>query len=79
MPSETPIQPLMIGDAIPAKAASDALFEQGFMVTAIRPPTVPHGTARLRVTLSALHTNDQVDRFLHALGTQSVLTLRSRA
>jgi 8-amino-7-oxononanoate synthase len=70
MLSQTPIQPLHIGDAAKAKTASDALFEQGFLVTAIRPPTVPQGTARLRITLSAAHTGAQVDRLLDALGEQ---------
>ncbi len=67
IPSESPIQPLLIGDAARAQALSNAVFEQGFYVTAIRPPTVPRGGARLRVTLSVRHTEDHVDRLLEAL------------
>lgn len=67
MRSQTPIQPLLVGASARAKVLSDALFEQGFYVTAIRPPTVPRGGARLRVTLSASHTEAQVDRLLEAL------------
>jgi 8-amino-7-oxononanoate synthase len=65
--SDTPIQPLLIGDAAKAKAASDALFEQGLHLTAIRPPTVPRNTARLRITLSATHRENHVDRLLQGL------------
>jgi len=68
LPSETPIQALVIGDAHRALAASEALEARGLLVTAIRPPTVPEGTARLRITLSAAHTPAQVDRLLDALG-----------
>ena len=67
MPSHTPIQPIMIGDNHAALALSQALEEQGMLVTAIRPPTVPVGQARLRVTLSAAHTTDNVDHLLAAL------------
>ncbi|HSP01361.1 MAG TPA: 8-amino-7-oxononanoate synthase [Thioalkalivibrio sp.] len=67
MDSETPIQPILIGDAAKAMRLSDSLLEKGLLVPAIRPPTVPEGTARLRVTLSAAHTEAQVDRLLDAL------------
>jgi 8-amino-7-oxononanoate synthase len=67
MPSSTAIQPLLLGDAQAALAASEALEQQGFLVTAIRPPTVPPGKARLRITLSAAHQEGQVDRLLEAL------------
>lgn len=67
MPSHTPIQPILIGSNEQAMAISQALKAQGILVTAIRPPTVPEGTARLRVTLSAEHTPAQVDRLLNAL------------
>ncbi|HET6603741.1 MAG TPA: 8-amino-7-oxononanoate synthase [Xanthomonadaceae bacterium] len=66
--SVTPIQPLMIGDNAGALAASQALEQRGFLVTAIRPPTVPDGRARLRITLTAAHSERQVDRLLDALG-----------
>lgn len=71
MDSPTPIQPLLIGDAGEALALSDALLEEGILVTAIRPPTVPPGTARLRVTFSAAHGVEQVDRLLAALEKHS--------
>lgn len=67
MPSQTPIQPVMAGDAEVALAWSAALEEMGYLVTAIRPPTVPEGTARLRVTLSAAHAEADVDGLLAAL------------
>ena len=67
MPSPTAIQPLLLGDAQAALAASQALEQQGFLVTAIRPPTVPQGKARLRITLSAAHEESDVDRLLEAL------------
>lgn len=65
--SQTPIQPLIVGDAERAVALSAALEEAGFLVAAIRPPTVPEGTSRLRVTLTAAHTTEDVDRLLEAL------------
>jgi 8-amino-7-oxononanoate synthase len=67
MPSPTAIQPLLLGDAQMALDASEALERQGFLVTAIRPPTVPQGKARLRITLSAAHEQNDVDRLLEAL------------
>ncbi|MFB8830871.1 8-amino-7-oxononanoate synthase [Azotobacter sp. CWF10] len=68
MDSPTPIQPILIGDSARAVEFSRLLRERGFLVGAIRPPTVPAGTARLRVTLSAAHSEAQVDRLLAALG-----------
>ncbi|MGV6473842.1 8-amino-7-oxononanoate synthase [Azotobacter vinelandii] len=68
MDSPTPIQPLLIGASARAVEFSRLLRERGFLVGAIRPPTVPAGTARLRVTLSAAHTEEQVDCLLAALG-----------
>ncbi|MEE4695674.1 8-amino-7-oxononanoate synthase [Pseudomonas alliivorans] len=67
MDSFTPIQPILIGDAGRALRLSQLLRERGVMVTAIRPPTVPVGSARLRVTLSAAHTEAQVQLLLNAL------------
>ena len=67
MASDTPIQPILIGDSDRAIALSAALRESGILITAIRPPTVPQGGARLRVTLSAAHSSDQVDRLLEIL------------
>jgi 8-amino-7-oxononanoate synthase len=67
MSSETPIQPIVLGDSARALAWSQRLRELGLLVTAIRPPTVPAGGARLRVTLSAAHTDTQVARLLDGL------------
>ncbi|MGH8802613.1 MAG: aminotransferase class I/II-fold pyridoxal phosphate-dependent enzyme, partial [Casimicrobiaceae bacterium] len=69
LPSQTPIQPLVIGDAAAAVAVSRALEARGVLVPAIRPPTVPAGTARLRVSLSARHTVADVSALCAALRT----------
>ena len=61
------IVPIIIGDETTALAASQTLEEQGFLVTAIRPPTVPEGTARLRFTFSAGHMDDDIARLAHAV------------
>jgi 8-amino-7-oxononanoate synthase len=63
----TTIVPVLIGDAKRALTISKALESKGFLVTAIRPPTVPAGTSRLRVTLSAAHEESQVDALIAAL------------
>jgi 8-amino-7-oxononanoate synthase len=68
-PSETPIQPLLVGGAGAALALSAALRDQGVLVTAIRPPTVAKGAARLRITLSARHERAQLDRLLETLAS----------
>lgn len=67
MDSFTPIQPIMVGDAGRAMRLSQMLRERGLMVIAIRPPTVPAGGARLRVTLTAGHNEAQVQRLLDGL------------
>lgn len=67
MDSPSPIQPIVVGSSARALALSAALREQGILVTAIRPPTVPQGTARLRVTLSAEHSEDDVAQLVAAL------------
>lgn len=67
MPSHTPIQPIMIGDNWAALALSQALEERGLLVTAIRPPTVPAGEARLRVTFSAAHSHEDLSCLVQAL------------
>lgn len=67
MNSQTAIQPIIVGDNKTAMSMSHKLEQQGFLVTAIRPPTVPKGTARLRVTLSAQHETDDIERLLSAL------------
>ncbi|MCP3867788.1 MAG: 8-amino-7-oxononanoate synthase [Gammaproteobacteria bacterium] len=67
MASETPIQPILTGTEEKALAWSEALEAEGLMVTAIRPPTVPANGSRLRITLSAAHTEEQVSYLLGAL------------
>ncbi|MEX6502892.1 8-amino-7-oxononanoate synthase [Pseudomonas zhanjiangensis] len=67
MDSATPIQPILVGDSQRALRLSQLLRERGLLVTAIRPPTVPVGSARLRVTLSAAHTGEQLELLLEAL------------
>ena len=67
MASTSPIQPIIIDDSQQAVDISNALLSAGFLVSAIRPPTVPQGSARLRVTFSALHEEQHVDRLLDAL------------
>ncbi len=67
MESDSAIQPLLIGDAEQAMAYSHRLREQGLLVGAIRPPTVPRGTSRLRITLSAAHKEQQIDQLLEQL------------
>jgi len=67
MPSATAIQPLLIGDNQQALKLSEGLRERGIWVAAIRPPTVPQGTARLRVTLSAAHNEADVAQLIGAL------------
>ena len=65
--SHSAIQPVMVGEAGAASRLSEVLRLRGVLVSAIRPPAVPRGTARLRITLSAAHTEAQVDRLLDAL------------
>jgi 8-amino-7-oxononanoate synthase len=67
LPSATAIQPLIVGDNAATVALSTALWERGLWAPAIRPPTVPAGTARLRLSISAAHTAADIDRLLAAL------------
>jgi 8-amino-7-oxononanoate synthase len=67
MPSPTAIQPIVIGENAPALALAAALEREGIRIAAIRPPTVPVGTARLRITLSAAHTDADIERLALAL------------
>jgi 8-amino-7-oxononanoate synthase len=66
--SNTPIQPLLVGESTVALQLAERLRALGLWVTAIRPPTVPVGTARLRITLSAAHREQDIDSLLEALG-----------
>lgn len=67
MPSVTAIQPLLIGDSVAAVNLSERLAREGMLVPAIRPPTVPAGAARLRISLSAAHAHADVERLGNAL------------
>jgi 8-amino-7-oxononanoate synthase len=66
--SATPIQPLIVGESARALALSEALMTEGFWVSAIRPPTVPSGTARLRISLSAAHADADIEALAECLG-----------
>jgi len=67
MPSDTAIQPIMIGKTEDALRVAQQLYQKNIWVPAIRPPTVPADTARLRITFSASHTTDQIDQLIQAL------------
>ena len=67
LPSRTAIQPLIIGENSETAALSDALANEGILVPAMRPPTVPKGSARLRISLSAAHTEADVDLLIETL------------
>ncbi len=67
MPSHSAIQPLLVGNNLRALHIAELLREQGFWLSAIRPPTVPQGKARLRITLTALHTAEHIERLVEAL------------
>jgi 8-amino-7-oxononanoate synthase len=67
MPSNTPIQPLVIGDAEKTMKVSASLWEEGYFVQGIRPPTVKEGTSRLRITLTAKHDESQIQALVAAL------------
>jgi len=69
MASDTPIQPLIVGSDENAMAMAKQLADHGFFVPAIRPPTVPEGTARLRFTITAAHTGEQIDALANCLRT----------
>jgi 8-amino-7-oxononanoate synthase len=73
LPSETAIQPLIVGANADVLSLSERLWQRGLWVPAIRPPTVPAGTARLRITLSAAHTDADVTLLLAALSELAVL------
>jgi len=72
MQSDTAIQPLLIGESQRAVDISEALLSKGFLVGAIRPPTVVKGEARLRITFSADHQLQHVDQLLEALDALSI-------
>jgi len=76
--SATPIQPLVLGSEASAVAASEALRAQGFWIPAIRPPTVPAGSSRLRITFSAAHEVADVERLLEALASLPATAAEAR-
>ena len=78
MAPESPIQPILCGDDGSALALASALESAGYLVTPIRPPTVPEGKARLRVTLSALHLPAEVDALVETLARSRDAVLRVR-
>lgn len=78
LPSDTAIQPIMVGDSRRALALSEALARSGYLVQAIRPPTVPCDTARLRVTLSAAHTVEEVRALADTIGRELRLAGRQQ-
>ncbi len=72
--SESPIIPILIGDADKAVGVSKALYEKGILIPAIRPPTVPANSSRLRMTVMSTHTREDLDRLLAALdGVQQMI------
>jgi 8-amino-7-oxononanoate synthase len=73
--SRTPIQPVLLGDEASALQASQLLQHAGLLVTAIRPPTVPRGSSRLRIALTAEHTSQDIDRLLTALSDDAFRSL----
>ena len=72
-PAESAILPLVLGDPARALAAAQALEDKGFLVVAMRPPTVPEGSSRLRLTFSAAHRDDDVERLIAAMKTLSII------
>jgi 8-amino-7-oxononanoate synthase len=74
--SLTPIQPIILGSAAAALVAQRELEAAGFLVVAIRPPTVPAGSTRLRVTLCATHSERQIDELVEQLGSIAERTRR---
>jgi 8-amino-7-oxononanoate synthase len=78
LPLESPIIPLVVGDSADALALSHALLEAGHFVQAIRPPTVPPGTARLRLSLSAAHTREQIRALVESLAALLPRSVRTR-
>jgi 8-amino-7-oxononanoate synthase len=68
--AQSPIVPIVIGEAQATLRASRMLADQGFLVVAIRPPTVPEGTARLRLSFTALHPDDEIERLAEIMRTR---------
>ena len=77
LPSQTPIQPILVKNTEQTMALSAYLLQNGFLVSAIRPPTVPENTSRLRISLSALHSENEIDRLLEQIATGLKLIQRN--
>ncbi len=77
MPSSTPIQPVVLGDDSQVVTVADGLSARNILVGAIRPPTVPEGSGRLRITLTAAHSAEDIDRLLSALDQLVPLSVRT--
>lgn len=75
MGSQTPIVPILLGDAKKALRVAHALFEEGIYAPAIRPPTVPEGESRIRTTVMAIHTKDDIEKALRAFEKIKIITL----
>lgn len=73
--SKTAIQPILLGDSETALQATKLLQQQGLWITAIRPPTVPAGTARIRITISCEHRQSDLDQLINALSSDAMLAL----
>ena len=67
-PGDSPILPVVLGGEAETLAAADRLREAGMLVAAVRPPTVPRGTSRLRLTLTCEHTDEEVEALVAAVG-----------
>ena len=78
MPSDTAIQPLLVGDERVALEASSLLREQGILVLAIRPPTVPVGSSRLRLTITAAHETSSITRLVEVLASEAMETVMAQ-
>lgn len=77
--SKTAIQPILLGDSETALRATKLLQQQGLWITAIRPPTVPTGTARIRITISSEHRQSDLDQLIEALSSDAMRTLTETA
>jgi len=64
---DSPILPIIIGEESKTLAAAERLMQQGILAVAVRPPTVPRGTSRLRVTLSCDHTDEEVEKLVRSM------------
>jgi len=78
MPSDTPIQPVLVGEEPVALEASSLLREQGILVLAIRPPTVPVGSSRLRLTMTAAHEPASINRLVDVLASDEMKTVMDK-